>query len=357
MRIKADAAMVGVPRAASRLGAVRGATVARERPARSGARGEGAAARRQRLLRSWMAVDALSPHQPGPAEAIPGLSALALNAGKPGLVAATESFGDLGALDGEVGRYLARRRMPVYHLALADTPVPPVTMRALRPGETAMVKLRMASTFGVDDKSARPLFAKAAPVAARYPDDAAVQGWLAEMAFDAGDDAAVVAAGERALARDPRSAQAHLYRARADLRRLEAAKDDKPADWAAARKSILAANRLDPDDAEPLWLFYQSFLMEKQTPSKSALAGLYRAQGTEFRRTRGSASSRRWHGWRRARGIGRGCCCVRSPTIRTPRPTIPAARIVAALDAGKSTKEAMALAEAKPAEKKPVGTD
>lgn len=206
-----------------------------------------------------------------------------------------------------------------------------------------MVKMRMASTFGVDKATAGPLFAKAAPVAARYPDDPVVQGWLAEMAYDAGDDAAALAAADRAIARDPKSTQALLYRARIDMRRLAAASNATPADWIAARKPILAANRLNPDDAEPLWTFYQSFVTEGREPSKSAFAGLYRAQdlipqdpGVRF-----AAAMARLNA-----GEAGAARALLRPLAYNPHASGDnvAAKIVAALDAGVAPREAAALA-------------
>jgi hypothetical protein len=277
---------------------------------------------------------------------------VATNKGTPSLKAAAEAFGDLNVLNRDVERYLRRSTIPAMTMKYADTPVPEVAIRPLGAGEAALVKMRMASIYGVDSKTSKPLFAKAAPVAARYPDDPVVQGWLAEMAYDAGDDAASLAASDRALARDPRSIQALLYRARVAMRRLQANKDAKAEDWTAARKSILAANRIANDDAEPLWLFWQSFAMEGREPTKSAFAGLYRAQDllpqdTDVRFTAALA--------RLQAGEGDQARALLRPLAYNPHADAdnPAARIVAALDAGKTPHEALAIAS----EKKGEGAD
>jgi hypothetical protein len=58
-------------------------------------------------------------------------------------------------------------------------------VRPLTAGERALIEDRMVSTRGVDDRTAAAVLARARR--AKVPaDDAAAQGWLAEMAFDAG---------------------------------------------------------------------------------------------------------------------------------------------------------------------------
>jgi hypothetical protein len=280
----------------------------------------------------------------------------ALNKGVSSVEAAQQAFGDLDALSRDLERYLNRTSLPALTMRFGDTPAPAVAIRPLSDGEAAMMKMRMASTRGVDEKEAAAVYARAAPVAARYPDDPVVQGWLAEMAYDAKDDAASLSASDRALARDPRSVQALLYRARANLRKLSARHDAKAEAWAAARKPILAANRLDTEDAEPMWLFWESFAMEGREPSKSAFLGLYKAQalipqdpGVRF--TAGMAHLNA--------GEGDAARVLLRPLAYNPHAPAdnPAARIVAALDAGKSAKEAQSLLVGVVAEKKDGATN
>lgn len=97
------------------------------------------------------------------------------------------------------------------------------------------------------------------------------------MAADASDYDAADAAADRALARDPKSAQALLYKGIVALRRAQKAKAPAAA-WIAARKYVIQANKLDPDNALPLVIFYQSFRMEDRAPTANAVAGLLRAQ-------------------------------------------------------------------------------
>lgn len=203
----------------------------------------------------------------------------ALNAGAPPLEAATRAFGDLKQLDRELDDYLGRSRITAATLTHDRLPRIDVAVRPLTPGERALIAMRMTSTRGVDGKTAAPLYARAARAAAPHPDDVVAQGWLAEMAYDAGQDDAAEAAADRALAVDPRSVQALLYKGMVRLRRATAAKTpaaDKA--WAEARSWIVKANRVDTNAAAPLLLYYDSFALAEAKPTKSAVIGLHRAQ-------------------------------------------------------------------------------
>ena len=201
----------------------------------------------------------------------------ALNEGKPGGEAARAAFGDLKALNKALDAYLGRSTLPAYKIPLERLPQPQVTMRPLRPGEKAMIGLRMRSDRGVDRTTAQPILAQATPIGAQYPDDPVVQGWLAEMALDAGRNDLAEAAADRALALDPKSAQALVYKAQAHLRRAREAKSKDPAVWKEARGWLLKANRLDTNDAYALLLYYSSFGMAGAVPTDNAKAALSRA--------------------------------------------------------------------------------
>lgn len=200
----------------------------------------------------------------------------ALNDGTPSLKAATDAFGDLDALDKQLNRYVRGATLPGIVMKTDEVPQPDVTVTALSPGARAMIEYRLVSTRGVDAKTAPALYRRAASAAARFPDDPVAQGWFAEIAADAREDAAAGAAADRALARDPRSIQALIYKGMLAMRVAD--KSGRPADWEVARGFFIRANRIDPDKAQPLMLFYASFEAEKRPPKPSAVAGLYRAQ-------------------------------------------------------------------------------
>ena len=206
-----------------------------------------------------------------------GVYLAALNAGKPSVEAARAAFGDLRQLDREMDKRMNAATLPAYRISNDKLPRPVVAIRPLRPGEKAMIGLRMRSDRGVNRTTAQPILAEALPIGERYPDEPVVQGWLAEMALDAGRYDLAEAAADRALAADPRSAQALVYKGQAHLRRARAAKVNDPAVWQEARSWLLKANKVDTNDAYTLMLYYSSFGMAGVPATANAKAALARA--------------------------------------------------------------------------------
>jgi Flp pilus assembly protein TadD len=200
-----------------------------------------------------------------------------LNGGKPSLAAAQEAFGDLRALDRQLDVYLKRRSLPAIRVDPATLPPAPIDVVALTPGQAAMMLIRMQSERGVNARTAPLLYATAQTTAAAWPKDAVVQGWLAEAAFDARQLDGAEAAADAALAVDPNQVQALSLKGNVRLRRAAQAPATDPAVWTEARTWIAKANRASNNDAAALALFYQSFLMQRTTPSRNAVAALYRA--------------------------------------------------------------------------------
>jgi tetratricopeptide (TPR) repeat protein len=154
-----------------------------------------------------------------------------------------------------------------------------------------MMPVRIQSERGVDKALAKALVSDARRRARGGEADPAVQAQLAEVEYDAGNDAEAEAAADRSLAADPAQRDAMLYKARVLMRRA-AAKDDNKL-WGEAREWIVRANRLDPNASEPLLMYYDSYLEQGQQPSKSAASGLARAfelapqdRGLRFRHAR-----------------------------------------------------------------------
>lgn len=202
---------------------------------------------------------------------------LEINAGKTP-IAAAGLFGDLKQLDRELERYkstrFALRRVKPDAIKPSE-----VKVRALRPGEAAVMGVRVRSKVGVDAKTAPGVYARARKAAAPYPDDPAAQIVLAEAAYDARDYAMAEAAADRAIAADVKAIDAYVYKAMARMALARKAQDRTPATWSAIRKIITAANRLDPDDPEPLILFYRSYSMAGLPVTENAKKGLMYAFG------------------------------------------------------------------------------
>ncbi|MFS0736821.1 hypothetical protein ABC347_07210 [Sphingomonas sp. 1P06PA] len=200
----------------------------------------------------------------------------ALSAGTAPLAAATTAFGDLDALDKTLDRYKMGKFAGWTIRASALKPGP-IAIRSLSEGEAALMPVRMRSQRGVNEKSAETVVREARRRAAPFPADAAPQTALAEAEYDADQLDAALAAAERAIAASPTALRAHLYKGRVLVDRAAKLKTTDPAAWKEARSWYLKANKIDPNNAEPLLLFYQSFAAAGQKPTVNAVRGLERA--------------------------------------------------------------------------------
>lgn len=200
----------------------------------------------------------------------------AINAGKK-VEEATGAFGDLKKLDSDMTAYIMRSRITVATLKASSLPIGEIKLRVLSPGEAAVMPARLRSTRGVDASSADEVAALASKLAAPFPNDAGAQNELAEAAFDAGDLPTAKAAVERALAADPKSIHALIYKSMVMCAELAKTEDRDPSHWRTARHGYIEANHLDPDNPEPLTLYYQSFFQAHAKPTSNAEDGLLSA--------------------------------------------------------------------------------
>lgn len=199
-----------------------------------------------------------------------------INAGKTP-AQASAVFGDVKLLHRDLERFLNQNRISGITVPASAIKVGEVAVRRLTAGEAATMNVRMQSKRGVNDKTAPGVYAEAKKAAAPYPADPGAQVVLAEAAFDAKDYAGSEAAADRAIAADPNAIDAHVYKAMSRMAVAEAKDDKTPATWRAIRIIIATANRIDPDDPEPLTLYFRSFVDIGAAPTKSARDGLYRA--------------------------------------------------------------------------------
>jgi hypothetical protein len=196
-----------------------------------------------------------------------------INAGKP-IETAAAALGDVSKLDLTLNSYGKRPFLPSYTVQGADVAVPKINMRALGAGEAASMPILIRSSRGVDKKSAPIVAALARTVTAPFPNDAAAQNALAEAEFDAEQFGAAEAAADRALAADPKSIHAMLYKGMAQMAVAKKAGVKDAATWQGIRRWFLNANKVNPEDPQPLILFYESFAAAKEPPSKNAEGGM-----------------------------------------------------------------------------------
>ncbi|HEV2866238.1 MAG TPA: hypothetical protein VGX37_06955 [Allosphingosinicella sp.] len=190
---------------------------------------------------------------------------------------AASAFGDLDQLTSDLRRYRRAREFPVSRIAPERISIGRIAIRELSEAENAIMDVRIRSKVGVNRRTAPSVARDARRAAAAYPNDPFVQVSLAEAELDARNYAEAEAAADRALAADPNNVDAHLYKARAIWGRAEALQDRNPQTWREVRTILAAANRLDPDNPEPLKLFYQTYEPSGEAPTENAVNGLMAA--------------------------------------------------------------------------------
>ena len=192
--------------------------------------------------------------------------------GQPQLAAAEAAFGDLAKLEKDLKEYQRRRRLTTLVIAPPPAGAGTIAIRPMDPGEAAIMSVRARSDRGVNSKSAVGVVNDARAVAARYPANPVVMTALAEAELDARNYDAARAAADRAIALNPASFDALIFKARALSGGAAAAKSTP--DWKQIRALLLRANRLDPDDPEPLMRYYLTFGWAGEAPPPSAVKGL-----------------------------------------------------------------------------------
>lgn len=203
----------------------------------------------------------------------------AVNHGVDAQTAAEAAFGDLKTLDHALSSYVTRPRLPYLKIDKSVLTTGPIEVRSLPKGEDEIMDVMIASKHGVSRTQALELVPQARAIAEQYRSDAFVQGALAEAEFDAGNYVEAEAAADRALAVEPQSSHALTYRAMAKMRLAAKLTDEdqRNAAWGEARTAIIAANRVDPDDPQPLVLYYRSFLEAGVAATENAKIGLVQA--------------------------------------------------------------------------------
>ena len=192
--------------------------------------------------------------------------------GRPAIDSAIAAFGDLKKLDRELDQYLSRKTLPIQSVPESQISTGPIALRPLAAGEAAVMRVRMRMDAGPDDGEARYIAGSARGVAAKFPGDPAVLATLAAAEHFAKRYDTALAAADRAIAANPRSLKALVYKGRALMELGK--KNPAAANWPEIRKWFARANNLDPDAAEPLMLYYQSFVEQGARPPATAVEGL-----------------------------------------------------------------------------------
>ena len=188
------------------------------------------------------------------------------------LDAARSAFGDLGVLENQLHDYLKRKSLPYVKIDSSKLTIPPVTVTELSPGASEVMPYRVQSKTGYGSVTIDSVVGKVRDVAKRYPNDSLVQRTLAEVEYDGEHFDEGLAAADAALKADPKSTEALIWRGRNILAKAKKAND--PAQFAEARKMFLAANKLDSEDPEPLYLYYRTYRAANVAAPKAAVEAL-----------------------------------------------------------------------------------
>jgi tetratricopeptide (TPR) repeat protein len=193
--------------------------------------------------------------------------------GETALAAAEGAFGDLDQLESDTERYSQQRKLAYVQISRTQLPIGPINVRALRPGEAAILLTRIRSTVGVDERQAQAVVGEARRITAQFPDDPVVLTALAEAEVDAGNSVAAIAAADKALGIDPGQVNAYIQKAKAMTEQASGTAMPKPT-WKEVRSQWIKANKAENDHPIPLVQYYFTYLDEGQAPTRTAIDGL-----------------------------------------------------------------------------------
>ena len=190
--------------------------------------------------------------------------------GVPPLTAAEQAFGDLDSLTAELGSYVRRPKLPSLVLTGIKVDSESISIRGLSPAEADILPTYIRAERKLRSAE-RDVASDANKEASKYPADRFVQAVLAQAELNAHHFAEADAASDRALAADPNSFNALLDKGEAEM---ELARAGGHGDWHSVRSWFLKANKIDPEAAEPLAMFYKTYLYAGERPTKNAIDAL-----------------------------------------------------------------------------------
>lgn len=228
--------------------------------------------------RAWLLTHMLFHDAPREGQLV--AYARAINAGTEAGQAARQAFGDLDQLDKDLAAYL--RRPLNYRITKDAIPVPTnISVTALPPGEDAVIPLRLARLSARPGDDSLAVRDSLLSLTKAHAGDAAV--WFeyaaAEWALDkdARDLAAVRSALDRVIAIKPDHVRGNVLLGELSMHELDTQGDYSDASWEKAREPVALANRTDPDDPLPLYVYFQSFIDQGKIPPDIAIQGLEQA--------------------------------------------------------------------------------
>jgi hypothetical protein len=182
--------------------------------------------------------------------------------------------GGLDALEKDLKAYM-RHRLNMSVLTPKEMTIGAITVTPVDPAQAALMEDELWLVHRPSTEDIPGIVATIRTKAAQYPASAYAQSLLAEAEWAAERRDAALAAADRAIAIDAKSARAYAVRAEVLLERAQ--DSDVESDWKAALTSIVRANRADTEDPVPLALFYRYHAMRGGTMPDLGYDGLYKA--------------------------------------------------------------------------------
>ncbi len=195
-----------------------------------------------------------------------------LEQGGNSLESAEKIFGDLGALDKELSKY-RKGRLYGYDVKPGNYVPPKVELHQLSSSEEDVMRARLRLARGGDKKENTDIASDIESLATHYPDNLEAQLVVAQANVDARRFGLALVAASRALALEPNSLEANLYKGMAYI---EQGKTD-PEAFAMARPFLVQASAIDPRDPRPLIQYYLSYYEAKKPIPENAIVGLEKA--------------------------------------------------------------------------------
>ena len=182
--------------------------------------------------------------------------------------------GGLPGLEKDLKAYM-RHRLSASSLKPTEMKIDTIAVTPVDPAQGALVESELELMSARHRDEAPKLADSIRATTAEYPDSAYALALLAEAESAADRKDAALAAADRAIAIDPKSARAYAVRAEVLLERAH--DSDTAEDWKAALTSIVRANRADTEDPVPLALFYRYHAMRGGKMPDIGYDGLYKA--------------------------------------------------------------------------------
>jgi len=193
------------------------------------------------------------------------------------LTAARNAFGDLKQLERDLDKYLRQANLKYWQVKPGQFSPPAVAVTPLSAGAVQALPSLIQLRNGADKAKAEAVASTLRPGSTQYAGDLLFETTLAQAELEADHAEAAEAAADRALKSNPQSTDAMLLKGRAIMDRAQNPDKFDRGQFAQARQWFVKANKLDPEDPEPLMNFYYSYVYAGERPTANAIAALHYA--------------------------------------------------------------------------------